>query len=141
MNFLKHVKYFHYETGIQYRIAGTTKHQGRVEIAFNGIWGTVCDASWDNKEASVFCRQQGYPDGYAVSGAKYGEGTGPIWVSHLMCNGTESKLHLCAHQGFSQDITFKAKRWKVCGSHKDDASVFCYGHGKNIALCICVLLW
>ena len=41
-------------------VDGRSSNEGRVEICINGVWGTVCDSSWDDNDARVMCRRLGY---------------------------------------------------------------------------------
>lgn len=128
-------------TGVAYRVAGGgSNFYGRAEIRIGGVWGTICDNYWDAKEANVFCRQLNFSDGVAISRARYGQGSGPIWLSHLQCTGNEKYFHECPHRGFKDLYSAPSFGWPFtlpCTSHKDDASVFCYKSGKRpISFCL-----
>ena len=40
---------------------GGSMAQGRVEICYQNLWGTVCDDGWNEVDARVVCRILGYP--------------------------------------------------------------------------------
>ncbi|XP_038062169.1 uncharacterized protein LOC119732624 isoform X33 [Patiria miniata] len=104
------------ETGDVRLADGFYPYQGRVEI-FNGEWGTVCDDSWDIQDATVVCRQLGYPGAErAVSAAaEFSTGDGPIFLDDLSCTGDEPNLGQCGHRGWANHN---------CG-HSEDAGVVC----------------
>ena len=96
-------------------VGSSSQYQGRVEVYYNGEWGTVCDDGWDNTDATVVCRQLGfYFSVRAYGSARYGQGTGPIWLSRLSCFGNESNLFECGQSVAAKNCT-----------HSDDAAVNC----------------
>lgn len=57
----------HCNATLEYRlVSGANELEGRVEVKYQDIWGTVCDDDFGEKEAYVFCSSLGFT-GPAVS--------------------------------------------------------------------------
>jgi hypothetical protein len=83
-----------------------TPAQGQVEVCLNNTWGTVCRERWDNREAEVVCRQLGFisEGSRAETFDRFPDPSGPIHLTDLDCNGTESNLFECpVFPGFGLD--------------------------------------
>ncbi|XP_030838981.1 deleted in malignant brain tumors 1 protein [Strongylocentrotus purpuratus] len=107
-------------------VEGGSPNKGRVEVHFEGSWGTICDDDWNMKSGNVVCRMLGYPGVLKAYGvAYYGEGIGQIILDRFECNGGESHIARCG-----QDIYGKHN----CGHH-EDSGVDCSGEAtSNIRL-------
>ena len=100
-------------------VGGRNQYEGRVEVNRSGEWQTVCDNSWDIREAEVVCHQLGY--GYAITavqGAAFDLGSGEQWERSWYCIGNEASLDDCGSSSSS------------C-RHPSDASVVCSGNGET----------
>ncbi|XP_039894316.1 deleted in malignant brain tumors 1 protein-like [Simochromis diagramma] len=98
--------------------SGSTRCSGRVEIYHSNTWGTVCDDGWDLNDSQVVCRQLNCGTALqAPRSARFGAGTGQIWLDNVTCSGNESSLTQCQHSGFGSNS---------CG-HGQDAGVICSG--------------
>ena len=105
---------------------GTTEYEGRVEVYYDGEWGTVCDDHFTLVDAGVVCWQLGYGSALQAQGGPYsglpvspfGEGSGRIWLDNVNCDGTEARLIDCPRVG---NILIGANN---C-NHREDAGVEC----------------
>ena len=87
-----------------------------MEIFHDGSWGTVCDDDWDINDAQVVCRQLGFPfAGSVQNSARFGYGSGQIWLDDVGCLGSEASIVNCPRGAWGSHN---------CGHHKD-ASVIC----------------
>ncbi|XP_046863568.1 deleted in malignant brain tumors 1 protein-like [Xenia sp. Carnegie-2017] len=90
--------------------------KGRVEVFYNGEWGTICDDGWDLNDAKVVCRQLGYDNAVrALLGGNVPHGSGRIWLDEVRCVGNENNISSCSHSGWgSHNCT-----------HDEDAGIQC----------------
>ena len=122
-------------------VNGSNGSEGRVEMCYNAVWGTVCDDFWDSIDAEVVCRQLGFPTtgmspvsstsgknglnqisfplpgATAISDAFFGQGNGSIWLDDVQCTGNETRLIACPHNAIGNHDC----------RHHEDASVRCQG--------------
>ncbi|ORU94889.1 MAG: hypothetical protein A6F71_09890 [Cycloclasticus sp. symbiont of Poecilosclerida sp. M] len=120
-----------------YYIAEDELRIGRVEVCVGGRYGTVCDDSWDNQDASVVCRQLGFsPHGnvtlitsmaylpgifllgaIALTDQLFADHNANTFVQGIDCTGFETSLLDCEHSTLVQS---------TCGP-LEDAAVICQG--------------
>jgi len=95
-------------------VGGPSPREGRLEVYYNGTWGTVCDGDFNNAAARVACYMLGFTGGQDI-GDRYGAGNGTIWLDDVRCDGTETNITECEHRGWGSHD---------CG-HYEDVSVSC----------------
>ncbi|XP_072314210.1 lysyl oxidase homolog 3B isoform X2 [Eucyclogobius newberryi] len=105
------------KTSTNVRLKGGARvGEGRVEVLKGSEWGTVCDDRWNLLSASVVCRELGFGSAKeALTGARMGQGMGPIYMNEVKCAGTEKSIMNCPFKNITSEDC----------QHMEDAAVRC----------------
>ena len=80
------------------------------------MWGSVCNEHFTIEAANVVCRQLGFDQALDYTPGEYfGQSTGPIHMSNVMCTGDEAAI---------TDCTFSTTH--SC-DHSQDVGIYCQG--------------
>lgn len=105
-------------------VGGPSSNKGLLEVAYNGVWGTVCNTNWGIGyyfNALVACRQLGFATGQLISSAPFPTSSGPIWLNEVWCEFSympgESLVNQCPFDGWGDN--------NYC-DHDQDVALECF---------------
>ncbi|XP_052772761.1 uncharacterized protein LOC128211759 isoform X2 [Mya arenaria] len=99
-------------------VDGVGLYDGRIEVLYNGTWGTICRNNYRYQNSVVICRMLGASRQEETT--RFGAGSGPIHFENLYCQGSETDLSQC-----TVDVEH------TC-SHSLDAGVICYKYRRPL---------
>ncbi|XP_060652584.1 uncharacterized protein LOC132788919 isoform X2 [Drosophila nasuta] len=101
---------------VEYRLeGGRSPNEGRLEVKYHGVWGSVCDDDFNMKSAQVACNSLGYYGTPKMEANIFGPGNGPIWLDQVMCQGNETSIDKCSHWNWGEHNC----------NHTEDVSLRC----------------
>ncbi|XP_041476225.1 deleted in malignant brain tumors 1 protein-like [Lytechinus variegatus] len=104
-------------------VNGSNDFEGRVEVMYEGSWGTICDNGWDLRDARVVCKMLKFDGALAAPGsATFGRGSGDILLDDVSCESTHDNLADCYHRGIGVSNC----------QHEGDSGVICFKGGTRV---------
>ena len=97
-------------------VDGGSYNEGRLEVYYNGRWGTVCDDGWNDNYVSLVCTQLDF--GSSGRQADFGPGIGTVILEKVLCSVNDTIIASCGHYGVG--ITVQC-------DHNNDVGIKCYG--------------
>ena len=105
-------------------VGGRSATEGQLEVFLDGEWGTVCGNSWGLQEATVACREMGFPNATAVNhGMRFRNVTGTIHQYDVNCTGIENGLLSCQR--------IETVEGECTGTHGEGVVLLCAPRGNQ----------
>nr|XP_041573168.1 antigen WC1.1 [Taeniopygia guttata] len=110
---------------------------GRVEVFYNGTWGSVCSNRMSLLTAATMCKHLGCGDGGIAMDFTYGRGSGPTWLDHIECIEQHSSLWQCQSDPWDpQSCNNRAEETHItCTGKKEVTSPAAFAECPNSTSC------
>ncbi|XP_074851518.1 scavenger receptor cysteine-rich type 1 protein M130-like [Carettochelys insculpta] len=101
------------------RLVSDSDCAGRLEVFYNGTWGSVCSNQMSTVTAVIVCKQLHCGDGGYIAGdSTYGEGSGPTWLDRVQCSEQHSSLWQCPSEPWNAES---------CDDRREETHITCTG--------------
>ncbi|KAK2524984.1 hypothetical protein Q9233_009060, partial [Columba guinea] len=78
------------------RLENSDGCSGRLQVFYNGTWGSVCSSSMTLDTLSLVCKELGCGDGGSLEAdLPYGRVSGPAWLDYVQCEKGTSSFWQC----------------------------------------------
>ncbi|NXM76594.1 WC11 protein, partial [Serilophus lunatus] len=111
---------------------------GRVEVFYNGTWGSICSNRMSQVTAITVCKHLNCGDGGEIAADfKYGRGSGPTWLDHIECTEQHSSLWQCQSDAWDpQSCNTRAEETHIsCSGKKETTSPATFPECPNSTSC------
>ncbi|NXN58845.1 C163A protein, partial [Rynchops niger] len=104
------------------RLANGSDCAGRLEVLYNGTWGSICSNHMSQLTAITVCKHLNCGDGGEIAADfKYGTGSGPTWLDHIECTEQHNSLWQCQSEPWNA---------QSCGNRAEETHISCSDREK-----------
>uniref|UniRef100_A0A674JZ66 SRCR domain-containing protein n=1 Tax=Terrapene triunguis TaxID=2587831 RepID=A0A674JZ66_9SAUR len=109
------------------RLVSDSDCAGRLEVFYNGTWGSVCSNQMSGVTPAIVCKQLNCGDGGQIArDFEYGAGSGPTWLDHVACSEQNSSLWQCPSEPWNP---------KSCDNRAEETHISCTGNPETTCIC------
>ncbi|NXC44933.1 WC11 protein, partial [Penelope pileata] len=104
------------------RLVNGSDCAGRLEVFYNGTWGSICSNHMSQLTAITVCKHLNCGDGGEIErDFKYGRGSGPTWLDHIECTEQHSSLWQCQSDPWDP---------QSCDNRAEETHISCTGRKR-----------
>ena len=102
------------------RLENSDGCSGRLQVFYNGTWGSICSNSMTLDTVSLACKELGCGDGGSLeTRLPYGRVSGPAWLDNVQCGEKTSSFWQCPSTPWNP---------QSCEDLRDEIHITCNGN-------------